>query len=74
MKNLIIEIQCLKVENVELKNAQEKHQEINEFSLQRLHEKNNGNEQQMDTKKNQVNEVDAEGNGSSSNETQWSEN
>ena len=46
MRNLIIEIQSFKVDNEQLKKAQEKQQEINEILLQSLQEKNNGEKPQ----------------------------
>ena len=74
MKNLIIETQSFKTENEKLKRAQKQQQEINEMLLQILHEKNNGKEQRTETKKNQENGGDVEGDGSSSNDTQGLEN
>ena len=44
MRNLIMEIQSYKADNKQLKEAQEKQQDINEILLQILHEKNNGKE------------------------------
>ena len=45
MRHLIVEIHSFKVDNEQLKMAQEKQQEINEILLQRLHENSNGKEQ-----------------------------
>ena len=74
MRHLIVEIQSYKADNEQLKKAQEKQQEINEILLQSLHERNNGKEPRTETRKGPEREESAEKKGSSSNETQNSEN
>ena len=74
MWHLILEIQSYKVDNEQLRKAQEKQQEINEILLQSLHEKNNGKEPLTKTKKGPEREESVERMSSSCNKTQNSEN
>ena len=64
MRHLIVEIQSYKADNEQFKKAQEKQQEINEILLQSLHERNNGKEPRIETRKGPEREESAEKKGS----------
>ena len=74
MRHLIVEIQIFKKYNEQLKKALEKQHEINEILLQSLHERNNGKDQWIETKKDWEVGESVERKYSSSSDTQKYEN